>query len=393
MNVQDLPADLETPAFVYDETAIQRLLGYGDLARSRSGCRVLYSVKALALPDLLEFMAPRLDGFAASSPFEARLARGVLGQAGTGGSLHLTTPGIRPADVAELGKLCDYLAFNSLTQWRRYRAVLEPQVSCGLRVNPRLSFLEDERYDPCRPDSKLGVPLEAVAALWEREPDSFAGIEGLLVHTNCESPDLREVEATVHRLCRHLDGLLRRLRWINLGGGYLLAEAGDLEPLYRAVSLLRTTYGLEVFIEPGAAFVRSAGYIITTVLDLFTNGGQEIAILDTTVNHLPEVLEFDFEPDVLGHDDRGEWEYILAGCTCLAGDLFGTYRFHAPLQVGDRLVFPNAGAYTLPKAHTFNGVNLPTIYARREGGGLELKQRYTYADYAARWGAYAGSIV
>ena len=69
-------------------------------------------------------------------------------------------------------------------------------------------------------------------------------------------------------------------------------------------------------------------------------------MLDTTVNHLPELLEFDFEPDVAGHDEDGAWPCILAGCTCLAGDVFGEYRFNQPLEVGDRVVFLNAGSYS-----------------------------------------------
>ena len=62
-----------------------------------------------------------------------------------------------------------------------------------------------------------------------------------------------------------------------------------------------------------------------------------------------------------------------------------------PLKVGDQVVFSNAGAYTLAKAHTFNGVNLPTIYAITEEGDLVLKKRFTYADFAGKWGA-DGSI-
>ena len=95
-------------------------------------------------------------------------------------------------------------------------------------------------------------------------------------------------------------------------------------------------------------------------------------VLDTTVNHMPELLEFDFEPDVAGHDDHGAWPYILAGCTCLAGDVFGEYDFSHSVEVGDRVVFLNAGSYSLVKAHTFNGVNLPSIYSLDKLGKTRL---------------------
>ena len=97
---------------------------------------------------------------------------------------------------------------------------------------------------------------------------------------------------------------------------------------------------------------------------------------------MAEVFEFQFEPDVLGHVDGGVNTYILAGCTCLAGDIFGEYSFDAPLSVGSRIKFFNMGAYTMSKAHRFNGVCLPTIYARRADGMLELIKEDTFEEFA-----------
>ena len=141
-----------------------------------------------------------------------------------------------------------------------------------------------------------------------------------------------------------------------------------------------------MFIEPGSGLIRAAGYFVASVLDLFQSSGATVAVLDTTVNHMPEVFEYGFQPDVVGHDDAASHEYLLAGCTCLAGDLFGAYRFHEPLDIGDKVVFSNAGSYTLVKAHTFNGVALPSVYALDTGGELVLQGRPSYAEYAARWG-------
>ena len=92
-------------------------------------------------------MAPYLDGFAISSIFEARLAREAIGKIG---SVHITSPGIRPDEIGTLTSVCDYVSFNSLSQLYRYRDTVKSGASCGLRVNPQVSFVEDERYDPCR---------------------------------------------------------------------------------------------------------------------------------------------------------------------------------------------------------------------------------------------------
>ena len=381
----DVP--LETPAFIYDEAGILRLLGKGAEIRESSGCRLLFAVKSFCFRDALELMAPHLDGFAVSSLFEARLARSVLRDQGT---VHFTTPGLRRQDAADSGMLCDYVAFNSINQFRSHRDVLHPAVQVGLRVNPELSFIGDARYDPCRPASRLGEPLSTVAQILD-EGDS---VSGLLLHTNCDATDFGQLETTVNKIRRGLGPRLEdgRLRWINLGGGYLFedeygGDALDMTPLYRTIDFLQRGCSLETIIEPGAALIRTACYLVSTVLEIQTRSGGRTAILDTTVNHMPEAFEYQYEPDVLGHRDDADWACTLAGCTCLAGDVFGEYSFDHPLAVGDRVMFLNMGAYTLVKAHTFNGVNLPTIYALTSGGELLMKRRYTYDDFAARWGA------
>jgi carboxynorspermidine decarboxylase len=372
-------AAVETPALVIDEAAVVRALERAAELRARCGCKVLYAVKALGCPFVLELMRPWLDGFATSSLFESRLARSVLGDSGI---VHITTPGFRPAEIEELGALCDRISFNSLGQLRRFGARIDSAAKVGLRVNPRVPLVADARYNPCRPDSKLGVPLKRLLRHW-----SHVRLHGLHFHTNCDSDDWGPLLGTVRHIEAKLRHRLAELDWINLGGGYLLGPEARTDPLIEAVERLRRRQDIEVVIEPGAAFVREAGALVCAVIDLFRSGGKTVAVLDTTVNHVPEVFEYQFEPDVLGHDDDGAYEYQLAGSTCLAGDLMGEYAFAEPLRVGSRVVLLNVGAYALVKAHMFNGVNLPSIYSVRSGGQLVLHRRFDYRDFLARTGA------
>ena len=378
-----MKAGVETPAFVYDERILIESLRRADDVRAATGVKVLYALKPFAVVDALRLMAPGLDGFAASSLFEARLARAVVADQGT---VHITTPGFRPGEIEALDGLCDTIAFNSLSQWTRFGQRLSAATKGGLRINPMLSFLSDDRYNPCRPQSKLGAPIDQVARVFDERPRDLEGLSGLQFHTHCDSATFAPLAKTVERLDDRLGGLLERVSWVNLGGGYLFDDAEELNAMGRAVDRLRSKYGVEVFFEPGAALVRAAGFIVATVIDLFVSGGRKIAVLDTTVNHMPEVFEYQFEPEVLGHDDESDHEYLLAGSTCLAGDVFGLYGFDESLGVGSRVVFPEAGAYTTVKSHMFNGVNLPSVYALTDSGDLVLKRRYTYEDYLARCG-------
>ena len=374
---------LETPAFVYDEEAIVQRCEYLRHTADMARCSLLYSLKPLTFTDVLRLIASNVDGFSVSTLFEATLARAAIGAEGT---VHLTTPGLKPDDVGKLGELCDYVSFNSLSQWHRHKDDLGAKVRCGLRINPQRSFVEDPRYDPCRRHSKLGVPIEDMLTAGGTSPHDLEGLSGIHIHSNCDSPDFDALLITVHHLEARLGDLLRKIEWVNLGGGYLFEEGtADIEPFVESVEIL-SRYGLNVFVEPGAAAVREAGYLVSTVLDIFSSEGESIAVLDTAINHMPEVFEYQFSPDVLGSVERGRFRYLLAGSTCLAGDAFGEYSFAEPLEVGSKVVFTDAGAYTLVKAHTFNGLNLPSVYALTAQNNLVLKKQFSFEEFAYRWG-------
>jgi carboxynorspermidine decarboxylase len=171
-----------------------------------------------------------------------------------------------------------------------------------------------------------------------------------------------------------------------MGGGYLFDESMSLDKLTEAIMFLKNKYDVEVFIEPGKGIVGKAGYIVSSVIDLFESDGKTIAVLDTTVNHMPEVFEYQYKPDVMQEAENGKYKYILAGSTCLAGDLFGEYSFEEPLEIGYRIIFENMGAYTLVKANMFNGINLPSIYKFTKDGKLELIKEFGYEDFLSRCG-------
>ena len=76
--------------------------------------------------------------------------------------------------------------------------------------------------------------------------------------------------------------------------------------------------------------------------------------------------------------------YILAGPTCLAGDIIGEFSFDKPLKPGDRLVFGDMAHYTMVKNNTFNGINLPSILIHKNDGKLEVIKEFTYEDFKSR---------
>ncbi len=371
-------SDLTTPAFVYDEFAIIEKLGFLAKFREASDCNILYSVKALSFTGVLNTIAAYVDGFSTSSSFECQLAKEILGNRG---SIHITSPGIRQTDMDIVSEFCDYINFNSISQWQQCRTAAEG-LNCGLRVNPELSFVKDERYNPSRNFSKLGVPLSQLASMGHKE--EISAIKGILIHNNCESEDFQQLAKTVEQVCDSLNNLISGLEWINLGGGYLFNSASQLDILCEIVTGLKEQYGLDVFFEPGKAIVGRAGYLVASIIDLLDSGGKVVAILDTTVNHLPEVFEYQYKPNVLQENPDGIHEYRLAGASCLSGDIFGDYHFDEELQVGSRIIFANVGAYMFVKANMFNGINLPAVYSLSIESNLQLQKEFSYTHFRSR---------
>ncbi len=127
---------------------------------------------------------------------------------------------------------------------------------------------------------------------------------------------------------------------------------------------------------------------MTRVLDIVQNGDTQIAILDMSAAcHTPDVIEMPYRPPLYGADETGvlSHTYRLAGPTCLAGDVIGDYSFPQPLQEGSLLVFGDMAIYTTCKNNTFNGMPLPSIYARRKNH-TTLLARFSYSDFKSRLG-------
>ncbi len=374
-------SDLLTPAYVYNQDGIVNVLDKLVNLKEKTACLPLYSIKSANMVGLLDVIKPYVSGFSCSSLFEAQLAAEVLDE---GQTIHITTPGYRHDEWDSIIKLCDFVTLNSTNQWHSAAKKINADASCGIRLNPELSFVNDERYDPCRPNSKLGLTFEQLRAANSKQELDWESIEGVHIHNNCESTRYEELKKSVEKVMSGLSEFNPKLKWINLGGGYLLNDKADLTPLADTIKWLQDEFSVDVYFEPGKAITGGAGYLVATVIDLIESENKNIVVLDTTINHLPEVFEYQYQPKVMNASDKGNYKYRLVGCSCLSGDLFGDYAFDKQIEIGSRVIFENIGAYMQVKANMFNGINLPATYLLRLEENLELIKRNDYESFRSR---------
>lgn len=376
----DIPKILElapSPAYVVDLGRLRHNLAVLDHVQQKSGAKILMALKAFSMWSVFPVISQTLKGVCASSPWEARLGREEFG-----GEVHSFSAAFKENDVRELLSISDHLVFNSFNQLERFRPLWEESgVSIGLRVNPEHSEGHTAIYDPCAPNSRLGIPRA------EFDGRSLSGVEGLHFHTLCEQlfePLKRTATVFEEKFGHFLPGM----KWLNLGGGHHITREGyDIDALIELVKYFREKYDLEVYLEPGEAIAIGTGVLVGEVLDV-VNNGMETAILDVSATcHMPDCLEMPYRPTITNGFDPGEkpYTYRLGGPSCLAGDVIGDWSFEEPLKPGDRLCFEDMAHYTMVKTTTFNGIQHPAIctYEPRTGE-LDVKRRFGYPDFRAK---------
>ena len=382
MKVSDLRGQsLKTPCYVYDKQGIQCVLDVINEIAACANVKFLYSIKAANNVGLLEFIQPDVHGFSCSSLNELRLASEILQDEQ---SLHITSPIYKNSEWTSIHQLADFISINSLSQWQGLTAAGYGNASLGIRFNPELSFVKDSRYDPCHPGSKLGVNAFELKEAIDSKIIVSEQIRGIHVHNNCESIDFSEWQRTIERLLKIITDLKIIPDWINLGGGYLFHDS-ECKQLVSILKSFKAQVDSDIYIEPGKAVVGHTGYLIASIIDIKKSEQGNIAILDSSINHLPEVFEYQYQPAVLNSQKNGNHHYKLAGCTCLSGDIFGEYTFEQPLSIDDGIIFDHVGAYMQVKANWFNGVNQAATYLFDETAKqFELIMKYDYEDFRRR---------
>lgn len=377
-------AALPTPCYLLDEGALRR---NGELlagVAERTGCRILLAQKAFSNYDCYPLLARYLAGAEASGLYEARLGAEEM----PGKEVHVFCAAYRDDKFGELLQYADHIVFNSLNQLAKFGpAAKAAGRQVGLRVNPECSTQQGhELYDPCAPGSRLGV----TRAQWDAAmtPGLLALLDGLHFHTLCEQ-DADALERTLAAVEARFGEVLPRMRWLNMGGGHHITRPGyDLPRLERCLTGARDRWGVQVYLEPGEAVALNAGFLLTRVLDVGRNGDTAFAIVDASAAcHMPDVLEMPYRPPLWGDDGAAPCPVRLGGPTCLAGDVVGDYRFASPPRVGDLLCFGDMAIYTTCKNNTFNGMPLPALWLRRDGGALVPLRSFGYDDFKARLGS------
>ncbi|HWJ88108.1 MAG TPA: carboxynorspermidine decarboxylase [Pelagibacterium sp.] len=362
---------LQTPYYLLDKSVLLRNLEKISYLRQTSGVKCVLALKAFATWSVFDLMAEYMDGTTSSSLYEVRLGREKFG-----GETHAYSVAWADHEIDEAIGHCDKIIFNSVAQLNRYADKAEAAgKKVGLRLNPGISHSHFILADPARPFSRLGEwDMEHVRPVLDR-------ISGVMFHFNCENDAFETLDALLTQIEDRYADILHKLEWVSLGGGISFTKDGyPLDRLAERLKAMSERFGVQLYLEPGDASVTGSTTLEVTVLDVVYNG-KHVAIVDSSTEaHMLDLLTYDEYTSVA--PNTGPHTYIVCGKTCLAGDIFGEFRFEHELKIGDRISLLDAASYTMVKKNWFNGVQMPSIAVRQLDGQVELVREFTFEDYA-----------
>lgn len=360
---------LNTPYYLIDERRLLKNLKIIQSIRRCSGAKSVLALKCFSIWSTFGLMKQYMDGTTASSVYEARLGYEKFGK-----ETQVYSVGYSQEDITQLSRFVDKIIFNSSSQLERFYPYVRG-LKVGLRLNPRVSCSRFDLADPARKFSRLGVidkqSLVRVLPL----------ISGVMFHFNCENDDFRNFSDNLDYISHNYADILNRLEWVSLGGGLYFTKQGyPLKNFCQKLKEFGRYFKVQVYLEPGESAITQSAELVTTVLDIVRNK-IDIAIVDASIEaHMLDLLIYR-ENAAIKNSGIGRFKYMIAGRSCLAGDIFGSFRFKSRLKVGNLIKFSDAAGYTMVKKNWFNGLKMPVIAVKRLNGKVDLVKQFKYQDF------------
>lgn len=361
--------NMKTPYYLIDENRLLKNLKKMETLRSLSGAKTVLALKCFSTWSVFDLMKQYMDGTTSSSLFEARLGYEKFGK-----EVHAYSVAWSEKEILEVRDFSTKILFNSVSQLKRFLPLVKGK-NLGLRINPGISHSGYDLADPARKHTRLGV--SEISELSE----VISEISGVMFHCHCDNDDYQSFCKILESISDRYKTLLEKMEWVSLGGGiYFTKEGYPFEEFCERIRNFSEKFNVQVYLEPGETAITMSGFLITEVLDIVHNE-IDIAIVDAAVEtHMPDLLIYRLDAK-MEIPKGGKHRYMIAGRTCLAGDVFGTYDFPEKLKVGDRITIADAAGYTMVKKNWFNGIPMPGIAVQRLDGRIELIKEFTYEDF------------
>jgi diaminopimelate decarboxylase len=387
-----------TPFYLYDEAGLRASARALRQAFAWADFTEFFAVKATPNPYILKILRAEGLGADCSSLPELLLAElaGILGE-----QIMFTsndTPAEEFRAARRLGAIVNLDDIAHLAYLARHAGVPE---LISFRYNPGPQRSGNAIIG--RPEqAKFGLTRAQLFEAYAQARDYGArrfGLHAMVASNELEPSYFVETAAMLFDLVGELSERVGvRFEFANLGGGIGIPYRPDQRPVdmaavsvgiagaYRAMIAGRGLAPLKLFMECGRLIAGPHGYLVSTVRHLKQTYKQFVG-MDACMADLmrPGMYGAYHHISVLGkHDQPAEQLYDVTGSLCENNDKFAVDRPLPAVEVGDRLVFHDAGAHGHAMGFNYNGkLRAAELLLRQDGEVVPIRRAETLEDYFA----------
>ena len=270
-------------------------------------------------------------------------------------------------------------------------------IKVGLRVNYNIQKLIHEEVLADEEGSRFGYCYENGAlkdVIKKLKANENVKIVGLHLHSSTKSRTINAFKALAKVAVIVSDEYGLNLEYIDMGGGYYggVKDKPDFRDYVPAIAeVLSEKFDVsktKLIMEPGVSMVSSSFDFVTSVIDTKKVREHTYVVIDgSRVNLNPQVTRRVY-PHRLEYRNDDNREVIstqmICGATCMEYDRLFPADNERELKTGDRVIFTNAGGYTVCLTPLFIHY-FPAVYVKKKDGSLFVaREPWTNDEYITK---------
>ena len=358
--MNDLADRYPTPFLVASLDKIEE--NYGTLRKHLPQVQIFYAMKSNPALPVLERVAALGANFDVASAGEME----VLHSLGIGGNRMIYA---NPVKTMQGLRTAGRLGVRRFTFDDESEVPKMAETVPGAEVLLRICVVNPKAHVDL--NTKFGAAPQRALQLLQLAQAAGLKPAGICFHVGSQSLSAAAYEEAL-LVCRRIfddaAALGMELSCLDIGGGFPVPSAEGLPTEPAAImdsiqhQLERLFPQTKIFAEPGRFICGTAVNLVTSVIGTKRRNGQDWYVLDEGLYGSFSGVLFDHWRYVLEFFRRGPLELsTFVGPSCDSIDVVAENIMAPKLELGDRILVPDCGAYTSASATTFNGFALAPL--------------------------------
>ena len=347
--------DYPDSAYVYDLKIVER--NCSNVQKTFEKFNVLYSMKANPNISILQTIKRMGIGIDAASKEEVDIAYkcGFIAQ-----QIFYSSPGKSEKDITESIDRCIIIA-DSIGEVERICEIAKErktELDIGIRINVENADIKNNAFEIMSGiPTKFGIRLEQLIKAIEICSTCMVNIVGIHVYFGSQILSENVIKQNIYQIleCARKTLKMLDLEFVNIGGGFGIPYKNE-EPLdlmkiidnkisEGVYELLKK--GVICNLELGRYLVANAGVFVSRVNDIKDDGNTKYIVLSAGMNGFfrPIFTSEFYMLRKLGLVGGEREKVTVVGNLCTPLDQYYKDYLMERLEVGDMVIFENAGAY------------------------------------------------